>query len=64
MIEQDIARLWERAAGASRWDAAAARAELRALGLNPHSPPPAVETSAEDSGTPDQARGDEWGEFT
>ena len=60
MIEQDIARLWERAADPKgRWDAAAARAELRALGLNPHSPPPAVETSAEDSGTPDQVRGDD-----
>jgi hypothetical protein len=46
MIEQNIARLWQRAASASKWDAAAARAELRALGLNPHSPPPPVEVKA------------------
>jgi hypothetical protein len=59
MIEQDMARLWQRAASASKWDAAAARAELRALGLNPNSPPPPVEVKAKPGRkTPARARGD------
>jgi hypothetical protein len=71
MIEQDIARLWQRAANrAAMYDAAAARQALRELGLDPHSPPPEVEVkAAPDSGTPDQvslrescaSRGDEAG---
>jgi hypothetical protein len=55
MIEQNLFRLWERAASRKApWDAAAARAALRELGLDPRVPPPefAVEASA-DNGAPE-----------
>ena len=55
MIEQNLARLWERAVSRKTpWDAAAARAALRELGFNPYAPPPefAVKASLE-SGRPE-----------